>query len=127
MRFFVSGNSTIIRARLSDFTILQEYPVPAEIAGMIQLMKIDNMYYLTISTDITGNQDYATIIRTKDLENLISGDYEDIYKSFVGGGTPYYISEIDGIFYMTEHRIPGHSLWSFRVDHDEIKDITAIY
>lgn len=125
--FFVSGNSTIIRAKLSDFTILQEYPVPAEMAGMIQLMKIDNMYYLTISTDITGNQDYATIIRTKELEKLISGDYEDIYRSFVGGGTPYYISEIDGSYYMTEHRIPGHSLWSFRVDHDELKDITAIY
>ena len=125
--YFVSGNSTIIRAKLSDFTILEEYPVPAELAGMIQLTKIDNMYYLTISTDITGNQDFATIIRAKDLKDLISGDYEDIYDSFVGGGTPYYISEINGTYYMTEHRIPGHSLWSFRVEKDELKDITAIY
>lgn len=125
--YFVSGNSTIIRAKLSDFTILEEYPIPAELAGMIQLTKIDNMYYLTISTDITGNQDFATIIRAKDLKDLISGDYEDIYDSFVGGGTPYYISEINGTYYMTEHRIPGHSLWSFRVEKDELKDITAIY
>lgn len=127
--YFVSGNenSKIIRAKLSDFSIIEEYPVPAELAGMIQLTKLGSLYYLTVSTDVTGNQDFATIVRTKDLGKLIQGDYEDIYELFVGGGTPYYISEIDGTFYMTEHRIPGHSVWSFRVEKDNVVDVTAVY
>ena len=49
--YFVSGNSTIIRAKLKDLSILEEYPVPAEIAGMIQLEKIQDYYYITVSTD----------------------------------------------------------------------------
>ena len=28
-------------------------------------------FYITVSTDITGNQDYATILRTKDLSGLM--------------------------------------------------------
>lgn len=127
--YFVSGNenSKIIRAKLSDFSIMKEYSVPAELAGMIQLSKMENMYYLTVSTDVTGNQDYATIVRANSLEDLIKGKYEDIYEQFVGGGTPYYISEIDGTYYMTEHRIPGHSVWSFDVENDTIVDVTAVY
>lgn len=127
--YFVSGNenSKIIKANLADFSILEEYAVPSELAGMIQLSKMENMYYLTVSTDVTGNQDYATIVRAASLEDLIDGNYEDIYEQFVGGGTPYYISEIDGIYYMTEHRIPGHSVWSFDVENDTIVDVTAVY
>lgn len=42
--YFVSGNSTIIRARLKDLKILEEYPVPPEIAGMVQLTKIQDYF-----------------------------------------------------------------------------------
>lgn len=127
--YFVSGNenSKIIKATLADFSIIEEYAVPSELAGMIQLSKMENMYYLTVSTDVTGNQDYATIVRTNSLEDLIKGIYEDIYEQFIGGGTPYYISGIDGIYYMTEHRIPGHSVWSFNVENDTVVDVTAVY
>ena len=86
--YFVSGNSTIIRARLKDLKILEEYPVPPEIAGMVQLTKIQDYFYITVSTDADFNQDYATFIRTKDLHSLAGGDYEDIYSYFIGGGTP---------------------------------------
>ena len=65
------------------FTIVEEYPVPAKMAGMIQI--------------------------------------------FIGGGTPYYISEVDVKYYMTEHRLPGHSLWRFEVEGDELQNITPIY
>lgn len=125
--YFVSGNSSIIKARLKDFKIEKEYPVPSELAGMIQLTKIEDMYYITISTDALGNQDYATFIRTEKLENLQEGKWEDIYENFVGGGTPYYISTFDNTYYLTEHRIPGHSIWSFDVEQNELKNITAIY
>lgn len=118
--YFVSGNSNIIKADLNTFKILERYPVPSTIAGMIQLTKINDYFYITISTDDKWNQDYATIIRCRSLEGLMDNDYEDIYDSFIGGGTPYYISEIDGIYYLTEHRIPGHSVWRFRPEGDEI-------
>ena len=125
--YFVSGNSTIIRARLSDLSILEEYPVTAEIAGMIQLEKIQDYYYITISTDAAGSQDYATILRTSDLHALASGEYEDVYSYFVGGGTPYYMGSFDGHYYLTEHRIPGCSIWQFDVIENEITNVTLLY
>ena len=125
--YFVSGNSSIIRAALADFEILETYPVPDSMAGMIQLTPIQDYFYITVSTDITGNQDYATILRTKDLSALMDGDYEDIYSHFIGGGTPYYITEFDNAYYLTEHRLPGHSLWRFRVAENVLEDIETIY
>ena len=125
--YFVSGNSSIIEADLATFEIKKEYPVPDALYGMIQLTRIQDYFYITISTDITGNQDYATMIRTKNLEDLQTGNYEDVYHNFIGGGTPYYITQIDDTYYLTEHRLPGHSIWSFHVEDNEITDVTTIY
>lgn len=125
--YFVSGNASIIRADLTSFEILERYPVPDNMAGMIQLTLIQDYYYITVSTDITGNQDYATILRTDDLASLAEGKYEDIYDYFIGGGTPYYITKIDNAYYLTEHRLPGHSLWSFQIENNEITHVEAIY
>lgn len=125
--YFVSGNSTIMEADLGTFKIRKEYAVPEELAGMVQLTPIEDYYYITISTDINGNQDYATIIRVKKLSDLATGKYEDIYHYFVGGGTPYYITLIENTWYLTEHRLPGHSIWSFHVYDDTITDVTSIY
>ena len=125
--YFVSGNSSVIRADLSSFRILEEYPVPDAIAGMIQITWIDGYFYITVSTDKAGSQDAATIIRTDDLAKLAYADYEDVYAAFIGGGTPYYISALDGRYYLTEHRLPGHSLWSFDSENGEITDVVAVY
>lgn len=124
---FVSGNKSIIEADLYSFKILKEYPVPDALAGMIQITPIDDYYYITISTDSTGSQDYATMIRTKDLKDLSAGNYEDVYHNFIGGGTPYYMTRIDDCWYLTEHRIPGHSIWRFQVQGNEIVNVTPIY
>ena len=94
--------------------------MPPEIGGMIQLSWIDDLVYLTVSTDITGFQDYATIVRAQDIKDLSEGRYEDVYESFIGGGTPYFITEVDGSYYLTEHRLPGHSLWRFTVEDGKI-------
>lgn len=125
--YFVSGNSSIIKADLNTFKILDTYPVPDSMAGMIQLTPIQDYFYITISTDLNGNQDYATIIRTENLSGLMNGDYEDIYEHFIGGGTPYYITRIDDAWYLTEHRLPGHSIWRFQVTDNEITNVEAIY
>ena len=125
--YFVSGNSSILRVDLDSFDLLEAYPVPDSMAGMIQLTRIQDYYYITVSTDIAGNQDYATILRTRDLSGLMQGDYEDVYEAFIGGGTPYYITEFDGAYYLTEHRLPGHSVWRFRVEDNELTDVETIY
>lgn len=125
--YFVSGNRSIIRASKKDLTVLESWPVPDEIAGMIQLARIQNYYYITVSTDLYGSQDYATILRAKDLSDLSSGAWEDIYSSFIGGGTPYYISAFDGHYYLTEHRIPGHGVWQFDVKNDQLTDILTLF
>lgn len=125
--YFVSGNSSILLADLDSFEILETYPVPAQMAGMIQLTQIQDYFYITVSTDVTGNQDYATILRTRDLSTLADGGYEDIYTHFIGGGTPYYITQLDNAYYLTEHRLPGHSLWRFLVEDNEITDVQAVY
>ena len=125
--YLVSGNSSILRIDLDTFELLEAYPVPDSLAGMIQLTKIQDYYYITVSTDITGNQDYATIVRARSLSGLMDGDYEDIYETFIGGGTPYYITAFDDAFYLTEHRLPGHSVWRFRVQDNNLIDVETIY
>lgn len=128
--YFVSGipgSPAILEADLDTFKIRNTYPVPDTMAGMIQLTKVENDYYLTISTDINGNQDYATIIRTDDLSALSEGNYDDVYECFIGGGTPYYITFIDNMYYLTEHRIPGHSIWKFQIFDNEITNAETLY
>ena len=127
--YLVSGNSSIIEASIKDMHIKKEYPVPAEMSGMVQITPIDDKFYITISTDASMNQDCATIIRCNSLSDLDEGNYEDIYKQyFIGGGTPYYITHIADTYYLTEHRIPGHSIWSFKVDSDGLPtDVTTVY
>ena len=128
--YFVSGipgTPAILRADLSTFEVQETYPVPDGIAGMVQLTPAGGYYYITVSTDIAGSQDYATIIRAKDLGDLADGKYEDIYGNFIGGGTPYYITEIDNSYYLTEHRIPGHAIWKFDITEDGVSNVDAVY
>ena len=136
--YFVSGLPTdgtaeaspsILCCRLSDFSIIAEYPVPDSIAGMAYLMPIGHYFYLTVSTDLSGSQDAATILRCSSLKDLASGKDTDLYQDyFVGGGTPYFLGEIDGAFYLTEHRLQNHALWQFHVSADDtLTDVTSVY
>lgn len=133
--YFVSGhnNQKIIKAQIvendneTSLDVTARYDVPAGIAGMVQLYKIQDDYYITVSTDNTENQDYATIIKTKNLDGLIAGDYEDIYAEFgLSGGTPYYINEIEGRYYMTHHRTDKNII-AFDVTDNMIENAAIIY
>lgn len=131
--YFISGhnNQKIIKAVINPagdgFDIIAEYSVADELAGMVQLTKIGDLYYLTISTDDQENQDFATIIRTDSLEKLVGGGYEDVYDQFgVSGGTPYYITEIEGRYYMAHHRT-AENIIAFDVSDDRIENVEVIY
>ena len=63
----------------------------------------------------------------KDLSDLAKGKYEDVYSNFIGGGTPYYITQIEDTWYLTEHRLPGYSVWSFQVVDNQIINVTSVY
>lgn len=125
--YFVSGNCQIIQAALDDFEIENRYVVPLEMAGMVQIMPAEDQFLITISTDANGDQSVATIIQAEKLEKLYEGEYKDVYENFVGGGTPYYMTKIDDTYYLTEHRVPGHSVWSFEFKDGEICNVKAIF
>ena len=109
------------------FELLAKYPVPDQIAGMVQLVRIDDFYYITVSTDAMENQDYATILRTDSLERLASGDYEEIYDQFgISGGTPYYITEIEGRYYMAHHRT-NENIIAFDINENQIEQVEVVY
>lgn len=134
--YFVAGLSTdgsagtpsILQCRLSDFEVEEEYPVPDEIAGMACMRLIDGDWYITVSTDLSGSQDAATILRTDDLNSLAEGEWEDLYaRYFAGGGTPYAIVDIGDDWYLTEHRLTDHALWKFSVQDGDITDVETVY
>lgn len=131
--YFVSGhnNQKILKAVIDDsgdgFEILAEYPVADQIAGMVQLIKIGKFYYITVSTDNQENQDFATILRTDNLEKLVDATYEELYNQFgVSRGTPYYITEIDGRYYMAHHRT-NENIIAFDINEDQIEHVEVLY
>ena len=61
-------------------------------------------------------------------KDLAEGYYEDLYDSFVRGGTPYFLIKTGEGFYMTEHRMDGkYGIWHFDVDNNELINIRSIY
>ncbi|MDE6916735.1 MAG: hypothetical protein K2P39_08070 [Lachnospiraceae bacterium] len=131
--YFVSGhnNQKIVTAAVNEagdgLDILGVYDVADRIAGMVQLTKIGGLYYITVSTDNQENQDAATIIRTDSLEKLAKGEYEDIYAQFgLTGGTPYYITEVEGRYFMAHHRTP-ENIVVFDVRDDQIENVEILY
>ena len=127
--WFVSGTPTdetpsyqpsVLCCDLKTLEVIKEYPVPDSIAGMTQMFHLRKDFWLvSVSTDINGNQDAAALLKINDPSDLETGNYEDIYAEyFQGGGTPYYISEVDGYFYLTEHRLEDHFVWRFELDEN---------
>ena len=126
--YFACNNGTILRTRLEDLTLLEQFSVPAELGGLIQVVKIQDFYYLTVSTDLSGNSDSATILRTRELCNLADYGYEDLYETFGSDGTPYYISSMDGHYFLTQHcYLPGHGVWQFDIMEEDITNVVALY
>ena len=61
------------------------------------------------------------------MEDLKTGEYEDIYAQFgLYGGTPYYINEIEGRYYMTHHRT-DKNIVAFDVINNVIEHVEIVY
>lgn len=115
---FPSGdNCYMIIADKTTLEVKGRFPVTEEIAGMAFVEPIGNYFYITVSTDLSYNQNCATMIRTKDINSLAIGEYEEIYNKFSAKGVPYYIDNINGLYYVTNHG-SGKSVLRFGVEND---------
>lgn len=101
--YTVSGGGEILKLNYVDksFNVLEGYSVPDELFGMNFLTKIQDYYYITSYTNILG-EIKPKFIRVKELEDISKGEYEEIYNEFNFKGTPYYISQFDDAYYITE-------------------------
>lgn len=124
---FPSGdNGYMILADKETLEVVGRFPVTAEIAGMAFVQPIGSYFYITVSSDLSYDQNKATMIRTKDLHSLAKGEYEIIYDKFPTDGIPYYIDSINGLYYMTNHS-SKKSIWRFAVENDEIGYVGSVY
>lgn len=126
---FVSGhnNQKILIADADTFEVIANYSVPDSLAGMVQITKCEDYYYITISTDNHEDQSYATIVRTPSLDALSCGDYEDIYTMFgTDKGTPYNITTIDGRFYLSHHGT-AQNIIAFDIQDNHIENVEILY
>jgi hypothetical protein len=98
--FFVSGPKVISKVRYRDdsYQVVETFPVPPAIqsvTGMNDLFKTENYYYLTSTPSV--------IIRTKSLDALRNGEWEDLYQRLKLKGTPYYLAQFDGRIFVPEN------------------------
>lgn len=123
---FPSGsNGYIIVADKDTLRVKKRYTVTPEISGMAFAKKIGNFYYLTVSTDEKYSHDSARMIRTADLNTLSVGQYENITPLFTGMKVPYYIDQINGSYYVTNHN-SGNFVYKFDVVDDAILNINIV-
>ena len=116
----------ILQVNRYSFEIEQLYPVPDTIAGMVQITPIQNYFYITVSSDRSYDRSYATIVRTADLSQLQYGNYEDLKHLFGNNGTPYYISQFDGSYFMIHEDVsPG--IYRFDVQDNTIRNIKGMH
>ncbi len=98
--FPCTGLSAIYAVNKSDLSVKAIYPVASELSEMVQVIHVQNYYYMTTSNN-PAKGSLAMIARARTLEGFGNGGYEDVRGSFGDiDGTPYYITQgEDGHFY----------------------------
>jgi hypothetical protein len=124
--FPVIERSSILMVDKENFEVIGEYPVPYNLAGMVQISIIGNYFYLTVSTDRMYNANGATIVRARNLSDFASGNYENLYSLFGNKGTPYFISSFDGLFYMIRENA-SPNVYKFKVENDVISEVKGVF
>lgn len=139
--YLPAGNGNIYIVDPDSFEVEKAVTISPEIGGPVQISRIGEYYYLTVSTDIIGFADKATIVRAKSLEQFgdsfgmygtdefESATYERVKDMFCEDGTPYVISEVDGHYYIAWHSdYASHCMWEFTVDKNgAIDSISSVF
>lgn len=118
--------SSILMADKYTFEILNEYPVPDSMAGMVQVSLVDGRFLITVSTDRQYDFCGATVVRAGTLEDFASGNYESLYHLFGNNGTPYYVSHFDGFYYMI-HEDAAPNMYRFHASDGAVTDIRGMF
>ncbi len=118
--YFVSGPGFIHKTEYRDdsFKILARYRVPAGMASMNDLFATDDgWWYLTAS--------YLKIVRVRSLDDLNAGRFEDVHAQIGMRGTPYYLSKIDGRYYVPVIA-QNNGILSFVHEGEKIADVRVL-
>jgi hypothetical protein len=102
--YFVSGPKAIVRTAYRDdsYRVLAVYRLSSGeqgLCGMNDLFHTDDGWWYVTATP-------KRIVRARSLEEIVNGRYEDVGRQLGVNGTPYYLSLIDGRYYVpqiTEH------------------------
>lgn len=125
--YLPSGPGYIFKIKYDDesFKVIDSYKVPDNMVGMNYITKIDNYFYITSYTNRKGDI-IPKFVRVKDLNDLKNAKYEDLYKKFGFKGTPYYISNFDNKYFITE--IDASSgVKSFGVNNNKLDNIKTLF
>ena len=125
--YFVSGNSAIIRARKKDLKVLERFPVPPEIAGMIQLTRIRTGFISLFPPMLPATRRTLQYCASKICPTFPPKTTRISTAALSAEALPIISPALTDIFYMTEHRIPGHSIWQFDVKDNEPVDIITLF
>lgn len=119
------GKSAVYAVNKSSFKVKAIYPVASELGEMVQLLHIQNYYYMVTSAN-PATEKSAMLVRSKTLSGFGDGSYEDIKGSFGDmDGIPYYITQgEDGHFYTPVIEGTGNAyICSFDIDKDVITNV----
>ena len=120
------GKSAIYAVNKKNFKVKAIYPVASELSETVQLLHIQNYYYLVTSADSQREKE-AKIVRSRTLAGFGNGQYENIRDMFGDlDGIPYYISQgEDGHFYTPVIEGSCNSyICRFDIENDVIKNVT---
>ena len=120
---FVSGPGAIVAPSYRDnrYGVLATYALPPNsgLGGMNDLFHTDDGWWYLTATP-------GRIVRTRSLAGLARGRFEDVGRSLGLRGTPYYLAQIDGRYYVPQ--ITEHSgIVSFVHRDGRIGDVRAIF
>ena len=131
--YTVSGPSTIYKYSVSatsqeKFVLTEQYEVPVALSGMNQIYPLDDGFLVTVNTGESGTVADTTIVYTDKLENLASEDYVDLYDQMGFVGQPYFISEFDDKYWITEISADrGNGIKSFNIKDKTVCDVENIF
>lgn len=103
--YIISGNGYINVAAYKDgsFSVVRRYQVPNSMYSMNDILKVGEYFYLS-ATQNSSWEVIPSLVRVKDLANLITGNYEDIYSLVGCTSVPYSLDLIDNEIVLTENR-----------------------
>ncbi len=118
--YIISDPGFIYKTEYRDdsFKVLAKYRVPEGMASMNDLFPTgDGWWYLTAS--------YLKIARVRSLDDLNAGRFQDVHAQIGMHGTPYYLSKIDGRYYVPVIA-QNNGILSFVHDGDRISDVQVL-